>query len=169
MKKLLSMMAIIATLSFAFTGCTSDPCDDIVCLNGGGNCSEGICECAAGYEGDDCGTVSADKYVGNWLADETCTEADGTAYAVDYTASVDAAADVSQIVITNFGGFGTNLAFNANIDGNTITMPLTSPLNNDETVEGTGTISDDGTTISWTYDFTGTGFSDDCTGTWTKQ
>jgi hypothetical protein len=40
-------------------------------------------ECAVGYEGKDCKTLSRDKFVGAWKLDETCTE--GTD---DYTLTI---------------------------------------------------------------------------------
>jgi len=41
----------------------SDPCDDIVCVNG--SCNEGICECAEGWKGASCNEVDF-NFVGEY-------------------------------------------------------------------------------------------------------
>ena len=46
------------------TSC-SDPCEDIICLNGG-MCIDGTCDCPEGWTGIDCGTFDFD-YVGRFV------------------------------------------------------------------------------------------------------
>jgi len=41
-------------------GCDNDPCDDVVCMNGG-NCISGTCECPEGWIGDFCETQLPQK------------------------------------------------------------------------------------------------------------
>ncbi|MBP6456892.1 MAG: calcium-binding EGF-like domain-containing protein [Chitinophagaceae bacterium] len=54
-----------ASFSSLFTSCNSDPCKDIQCDNGG-VCTEGSCDCPAGYEGASCETRSIVKYLGTY-------------------------------------------------------------------------------------------------------
>lgn len=101
------------------------------------------------------------------MAEEICIQSNGNNYNVNYGLSL-TQGNQNEIIISNFGGFGSNLDFTATLNGFEITLPLTSPLNNGETVQGVGTISQDFQTINFEYTFAGTGFLDTCTGTWTK-
>lgn len=163
LSKLFFFVAIVSVASFVFTGCTDDPCADIVCLNGG-DCNEdtGVCDCPAGYDGDDCSERAVLKFLGNWNATDVCPSGN-----YNYLAEIESNSDSTALLIKNFGGFGTNLGFSTNIDGNTITMPLTDPGNGVLT-EGTGTLSTDGNTITWSYTVDDGAASEVCNGTWTK-
>jgi hypothetical protein len=58
------LYTIIISLILAFS-CSedlTDPCANIVCLNGGG-CNNGKCACPPGYLGDDCGLTMEPKKV----------------------------------------------------------------------------------------------------------
>lgn len=48
------MAVFAATVLTRCSSCKDDPCDGIICLNGG-ECVNGDCECPEGYEGADCG------------------------------------------------------------------------------------------------------------------
>jgi uncharacterized protein (TIGR02145 family) len=48
----LSLGICLSALVFCLPSCT-DPCEDVVCLNGGA-CVDGDCACAEGWQGDDC-------------------------------------------------------------------------------------------------------------------
>jgi hypothetical protein len=50
MRFLVSIIIFIILLSL---GCKNDPCDNIVCKNGG-TCVNGMCDCPVGYNGPDC-------------------------------------------------------------------------------------------------------------------
>lgn len=50
MKKILLVLSIVA---FVFSGCKKDPCEGVVCSNGG-TCSSGTCSCTTGYTGSSC-------------------------------------------------------------------------------------------------------------------
>ena len=71
MNKLLSFLLTI----FLLTGCT-DPCKDIVCLNGS-TCLEGLCLCQDFYEGANCGTEERTKYFVSYTGTTTYSDAQG--------------------------------------------------------------------------------------------
>lgn len=47
------------------------PCENVICLNGG-VCTDGVCACAAGYEGVKCATKWSDRYIGTFKASDEC-------------------------------------------------------------------------------------------------
>ncbi|HRO43299.1 MAG TPA: hypothetical protein PL009_10735 [Flavipsychrobacter sp.] len=53
------------------TSCEQDSCIDLKCRNGGA-CVEGFCRCPAGYEGTECETQEATKFVGRFIGHYTC-------------------------------------------------------------------------------------------------
>jgi len=53
--------------------CSSDPCEEVTCLNGG-TCDDGSCDCPDGWTGTDCSVYDFD-YVGDYTA-KTLTFAD---------------------------------------------------------------------------------------------
>lgn len=53
MNKLL--IVCLASIVIVFNSCKRDPCDKIICKNGG-VCVNGSCSCPLGYMGSDCGT-----------------------------------------------------------------------------------------------------------------
>jgi len=46
--------------------CSSDPCEEVTCLNGG-TCDDGSCDCPDGWTGTDCSVYDFD-YVGDYTA-----------------------------------------------------------------------------------------------------
>jgi hypothetical protein len=47
------------------SSCQEEPCENVDCQNGG-TCIDGICECPAGFLGDDCSLVDVSSLVGNY-------------------------------------------------------------------------------------------------------
>ncbi|MBS1589401.1 MAG: hypothetical protein JST52_07275 [Bacteroidetes bacterium] len=62
-----------------YTSCEKDSCSDLKCRNGGA-CADGFCRCQTGYEGTQCETLSATKFVGRFVGHFTCP---GSAPAID--------------------------------------------------------------------------------------
>lgn len=49
----LTRIVLIFSLFIELSSCSGDPCEDVVCLNGG-SCANGECVCPDGFEGADC-------------------------------------------------------------------------------------------------------------------
>jgi hypothetical protein len=60
----------VAAMVF-YTSCVKDPCNNLVCKNGGA-CVSGLCQCPAGYEDAQCGTLSILRYLGTYGGYTTC-------------------------------------------------------------------------------------------------
>lgn len=140
--------------------------NDVNCLNGG-VCVDGDCECAAGYEGDSCETLTRAKFNGSWGVVDDCSQSGTASYTVGIASSPTA---VEQVLISNFWGVFVNDVV-ATVSGNEITIASQEPDGDDYFVSGSGTLT--GTTITITYnieDRTGTPtVTDVCTNsTWVK-
>lgn len=48
-----TLLSCLLAFSFSFESCTKNPCDGVICLNGG-QCSNGTCQCPSGYSGTQC-------------------------------------------------------------------------------------------------------------------
>ena len=152
----LTMVAMVFTLMVTQNSCT-DPCKDVTCLNAG-TCNEGTCECATGYEGDDCGTAVRAKFLGSYSFTETCSPSGADSYTVIVTESSSVITDIKIGNIYNKG-----LTVTASISGTTLTIP--SQSFGTATISGSGTIS--GSTLNLTFTVTGA-TTDSCSGSGTK-
>ncbi len=56
-----------------YTSCEKDSCLDLKCMNGGA-CVEGFCRCPSGYEGTECETQVATKFIGRFIGYYTCPD-----------------------------------------------------------------------------------------------
>ena len=72
--KMNKFLSFLLTM-FLLSGCT-DPCQDLVCLNGG-TCISGTCLCPDFYEGTDCGIEERTKYFGSYTGTTTYSDAQG--------------------------------------------------------------------------------------------
>lgn len=145
-----------------------DACVGVECLNGG-ICSLGTCECPDGFTGADCSIEIATAFVAEWDALESCT-AFYSGQEFTYVATI--RENPGGLEIVNFGAFDPYAAFTAvSVSGNTISLALSEIMTSYGVyqVEGTGVLSDDAMTISWTYTTILDGVSDTCTGTWTRK
>ncbi|MBL0315977.1 MAG: calcium-binding EGF-like domain-containing protein [Flavobacteriales bacterium] len=139
-----------------------DPCENVTCQNGG-SCNNGSCSCATGYEGATCGTEQRAKFIGSFSASESCTSGN---YNYSFTVS-NSGTGVSNVVLTNFGGVTGTLS--ATISGSSITIPSQTidVTGVAVTFSGSGQISGNIMTISYTL--SANGGSDPCTATCTKN
>ncbi|HNB81048.1 MAG TPA: hypothetical protein PLP34_00770 [Chitinophagaceae bacterium] len=152
---LLTLGAFSLTL---FTSCDPDPCEDIVCANGG-TCTDGTCACPAGYEGTLCETLSRTKFLGVFTGNETCTLGTDT-YSITCTAN----SDDTKFNIQNLYNQSSVTAI-ASANGNAFTIPSQTVMAGTVAV-GSGTIS--GNTITVTYTISDGTNTNTCTFTGTK-
>src|SRR5690606_18468421 len=140
----------IGTLGTAMlASCNSDECKDVVCQNGG-TCVGGNCVCPSGYEGVNCETESAAKYVGSWTAAD---KEEGSAIP-SYTATI----TKNTVTVLNIGEFSNGFFDNdvqATLNGTTLSIASQEPDNDGYSVSGNATYTA-GTpaTIEWTYKLT---------------
>ena len=59
-------LSLLITL-FALASCSSDPCEEVNCLNGG-ICMEGTCDCPPGWAGADC-SIFDFEYIGRYSSE----------------------------------------------------------------------------------------------------
>jgi hypothetical protein len=157
------LSAIAFSMVILFNACSSDPCKDVTCLNGG-TCVSGTCNCANGYEGTNCDTKTQDRYAGSYSAVDVCTSGN-----YSYNATVaPSSTDITKILMTNFGGFGSSVVVSGTVAGSSFTVP--SQSFGAVTISGNGTLASDNLTINVSYTANDTGGNSDvCQGTWAKQ
>jgi hypothetical protein len=160
MKKIKNFAGMMAIVFGVFTMNACNPCRNVDCGTNG-ECDEGVCICDAGYEGDACATETRTKFLGTYSVSETCGGATDT-YSSNITTST---TSVTAVRISNFWGAFANLV-NATVEGNALTIPSQQPDNDGFSVSGTGTIS--GNTLTITYTVAGGGGTQSCTATYTK-
>jgi hypothetical protein len=144
---LASVLTIGAFTSVVFTSCEKDACEDIICANGG-TCTDGACNCAAGYEGTLCETESRTKFIKSWAA----TDVQGTNTLV-YTCAIASGSLITNVIISNkfSDDFFVNNV-NATVSGNTINIASQQPDADGYAVAGSGTLSSG--KITWNYTIT---------------
>jgi len=146
-----------------------DPCDGVEC-EGAQFCERGVCGCVDGFEGLECDVLAVAKFIGLWDATDDCPSAsdqpDGVwLYEAPINPDVD---DQTQVKVFNFGGFDENSAWNTSVSGDTIRIPLSDV--GGFLAEGQGIMSEDRTTINWTYTVTDAdNNSEECNGVWIKR
>jgi len=174
----LSKMLMVALALFTgvatFTSCEDDPCDDTIC-NNGGLCVEGNCDCADGYSGATCDDLDRDVVLGTggssiWDVDnEICNGNASPAY--DVTMTAPSASEV-ELRLANFWNVFTN-SVEATVNGSEIAIASQDPDNDGFLVEGTGTLSQDGNSITWNYKITDSNSTPNdvssCNATWNRQ
>ncbi len=60
------------------------PCEGVICLNGAA-CSDGVCVCPLGYEGEKCQIKWSDKFTGSYTAVDDCNVSGNPSYMVNVT------------------------------------------------------------------------------------
>lgn len=170
----LSLAGVFTLAMLFFTGC-DDPCKDVTCLNAG-TCLEGICECAEGYEGTDCANANNAKFVGSFLkGSETCDSTVLGSYTIVNTAS---GTDAKAFTLGGIYDNGATNTVNVTVDTDTQKFTIASQSFTDDVLgsgfelSGSGSVSEDGNTITLTYqllDQNNAGAMwDNCSGTFIK-
>jgi hypothetical protein len=161
-KVLLSAFATVAIFGTTLVSCTPDPCDPktIVCLNGGA-CTDGTCGCVAGFEGTTCQTLSRDKFIGIFSGTESCTIGTDT-YAITTTAN----SDKTKFNIQNLYNQSSVIAL-ASANGNAFTIP-NQTVSAGITASGSGVITGNTITVTYTIITVASGLTNTCTFTGTK-
>ncbi len=142
---------LLATATF-LGGCKKDPCKDVTCLNGG-SCDDGVCACAAGYEGSNCGTETRAKFIGSYSGSFSCPGGNSTI----------------QLTVTNSSSAATNVVFSDGADtwigtvsGSSVNI-ATQSISGGTTISGSGQLA--GNILTLSLNLSGT----NCTYTGTKQ
>ena len=109
------LLFLVSVLS---ESCDRNKCENVICgLRQ--SCVNGICQCAPGYEGDNCETLARDKFLGQYLVSTSCVQ--GFAPAQYPTQVIEDFNEINKIQITNI--VGTGLSAEAYIDRDLIEIP----------------------------------------------
>lgn len=102
-----------------FVSCNGDKCKDVMCSNGGTcNESDGSCNCAVGYEGENCETLSRAKFLVGGVSNSIWTTAlgqDNCAAGITYNQTFTPGALSTQIIVTTALGYN-GMTATLNID-----------------------------------------------------
>lgn len=151
----LSLAMIIAAPSFLMTSCESDPCKDVTCEDGG--------LATESEDGKDCACVGGATSIEGktFLNAESCD----TTGSASYNVPIVSTSVADEVLFTGFGGY-TGVDVKGVVAGLTVTVA--SQTVGGYTVSGTGTISADGKSITFSYTITDSANkSEGCDGTWT--
>ena len=161
-------------LLLTFFSCKKDdPCEGVVCLNGG-TCAEGLgtCQCQNGYEGDSCETFILQSFLGVYnVTYQGCFTT-----SPDHTVAIDQASGNNQINIFDLGDYecpGGRIEIVAEVDATNVTIPAQTIDCSGEiayTFSGSGSLSNNILTLNFkvSYDADGVQRQDDCTATLEK-
>ncbi|MFK7972794.1 MAG: hypothetical protein AB8F95_20660 [Bacteroidia bacterium] len=152
-------------------GCNVDPCEEIVCENGG-TCTEGICECPEGFLGDKCERIDVTRLIGNYDGRyEGCFQTND-----EHIVQLDETAEPGfAISIINLGDYACpsntdgRVRVLATLNGSSIQIPeqLVCDQTNfaGYTFSGSGTVFTDSVRLSFSVSYRADGINrtDDCT------
>ena len=147
--------------AITYTSCTKDPCNNVTCDNGGA-CNNGNCSCPSGFIGSNCQTS---VFVGTWSGTDVCTAA-----SYDITVTIAPSSTTTNLLVTNPGGFGTNVVITGVLssDGSTATF-VNQDAGGGRVLNGIMSLTS-GTTFAFQYSVSDvSGASDQCTGNYTLQ
>jgi hypothetical protein len=128
-----NIFAVLLIIGFVSSSCNNNRCENVQC---GPNetCLDGGCICYDGYEGPNCDILSSPKYIGTYLASETCINGGGGS---TYFPNIQQPSSrPSELVINNFLNQFSVTAFirgDVGKTGNNIEIP-------EQQLGGSGTI-----------------------------
>lgn len=104
-----------------FTACQKDPCIGLTCQNGG-SCDEGFCTCQTGYEGVECQTKMADKFLGAFPGHLHCEGFPSVADTLDIVMVTEP--NIVKVSRRGAMGPGADATFTGTVQGNEILIPM---------------------------------------------
>lgn len=137
----------------AFSGCAKKGCTDATADNYDADATED----------DDSCVPARDKFLGSYSVQEACGSGN---YTYDISIVTSASGDL-KVIINNLGDFTLTINAAATVNGSNITID--NATYNNATLTGSGSISGNLLTITYTITDNATGASDQCTMTCTKQ
>lgn len=151
MKNIAIYFCLLFSLTFiiTFSSCTeSDLCDDINCF-AGGTCDDGKCDCttADGFEGEFCQTEVNKKFTGFSALMESCNNDQPRSINISLTPSNTSPTKIRFDGLVN--GYFQADGFIDGAGGKDFVIPRA--VFGIEEIEGNGTISNDGNTITLSY------------------
>ncbi len=146
--------------NLALNSCNRDKCKDVICA-AGRECWDGFCICPAGYEGENCDTVSRTKIIGNYFVGENCP----TSGSQNYYSQITEGYQIEQVEISNIANSG--LFCTANISENSILIP--SQAVGGMQIEGQGSFNPQLNQITLYMDYNISGTLKQCSLTMVKQ
>ena len=143
--KLFQILGVAAVATIGMASCDTDPCSEVECGDYG-TCLEGACVCDAGFEGDDCATMSRDKFVGTYLASGTATcPVSGNGTFDNVTTTVGISSTGADRATFDFGGA---VLLTCTVNGNDITV--VNATVDGFNYSGSGSLNASGTTLTMT-------------------
>lgn len=156
------IFALLAVTTLSLASCKKDKCKDKTCQNGA-PCVDGTCNCTTGFSGENCEIENRAKFRSTYNVVETCAISGNFNYQVIISNS-SAAAD--RVLISNFGGYGESVSATASGNSLTIATQQVAVQGGSLTFSGSGQISGNILTIS--YSVSGDVTPESCTMNCTK-
>ena len=111
----LVLLCLLAGSFWLLQAC-GNKCDKVQCQPNA-TCFDGDCHCDAGYEGANCDSLSAPKFLGTYQVGESCPSGGGGG---TYNINIINGFDPAIVVITNIAN--TGLSVDAEVGGTTIVI-----------------------------------------------
>jgi hypothetical protein len=113
----LKTILLAITCSLLFACGNKDACENVVCP-AAKVCSNGNCDCSTGFEGANCDSLSAIKFVGNYQINENCFNPAGPGF--QYQSNISFGFNEFEVIINNI--LGSGLSIEAVVDKNFISI-----------------------------------------------
>ena len=132
--------------------------------NNGGVCIDGKCICPLGFEGADCNIQSCRKFIGKWIAKDTCN---GGAYY--YAVSIFQGPTITTLNIQYFATFpSTQYPIQVDIV-DSLSLIIPQQVVDDVNYSGWGLMSSSHDQIRWGYVTSDGNTTTTCTATWARE
>lgn len=137
---LITILSFFAISSMVlFSSCEQDPCTELNCINGG-NCTDGYCNCPAGFEGTECDIPAADRFLGEYYGTVKCSTSQGGIPAYGDTARVTLVEGPNRVRL-DIGLGNTYISFEG--EARTPETKFVTHLDNDVTVHAYMTVDNE--------------------------